>query len=124
MVQLDYSPEENAYKGVSMHAGFPNAADDSRLRALDLNTLLIERPNSTFHFRVAGKHWEGIGIFDGDIALVDRALDALSNDLVVWWHNDTFAISPYNRLPRNAMVWGVVISTIHQWKGVHYAPAT
>lgn len=123
MSTLDYNAEENAYKGISVHAGFPNAADDSRLRALDLNMLLIERPNSTFHFRIAGKQWQDLGVFDGDIALVDRALDPQKNDLVVWWHQDTFAVSPYSRLPKGAVVWGVVTATIHQLKGVRYETA-
>ena len=123
MSDLDYNPELNAYKGISVHAGFPNAADDSRLTALNLNTLLIEHPNSTFHFRVTGDDWKVIGIFDGDIALVDRALDPAKNDLVVWWHQDNFAISTYNQLPKGAVAWGVITATIHQWKGVRYEPA-
>lgn len=105
----------NNTNGVSIHAGFPNAADDRRLQALDLNQLLIPHPNSTFHFRVRGTQWEHLGIFDGDIALVDRSLHAHGNDLVVWWHNDEFAISARHRLPAGANVWGVITATIHQW---------
>jgi len=119
---LNHNPERNAYKGISVHAGFPNAADDSRLTSLDLNTLLIENPNSTFHFRVSGKDWQVIGIFDGDIALVDRALDPHKNDLVVWWRHDTFAISTFGQMPKGAQMWGVITTTIHQWKGTRYEP--
>ena len=110
---MDHGLSKNT-DGVSVHAGFPNAADDSRLQALNLNTLLIERPNSTFHFRVAGNQWQVSGIFDGDIALVDRALTPRKNDLVVWWRDDEFAISAYSKTPENADIWGVVTTTIHQ----------
>ena len=110
---MDDSLSKNM-NGVSVHAGFPNAADDSRLQALNLNTLLIERPNSTFHFRIAGKQWQTSGIFDGDIALVDRALTPQRTDLVVWWREDEFSISTYAQAPENADIWGVVTVTIHQ----------
>jgi SOS-response transcriptional repressor LexA len=123
MNDLDYNPEANDYKGVSVHAGFPNAQDDSRLQALDLNTLLVTHPNSTFHFRIAGRQWQAIGVFDGDLALVDRALDPQANDLVVWWHNDIFAVSHYHRLPKGAAMWGVITVTIHQFRSTHYEPA-
>jgi DNA polymerase V len=101
--------------GMSIHAGFPNAADDTRLKKLSLDTLLVPQPNSTFYFRIAGNQWHREGIFDGDIALVDRACRAQRNDLVIWWHDDEFAISPLYRLPPGAQTWGVVTTTIHQF---------
>jgi SOS-response transcriptional repressor LexA len=101
---------------ISVHTGFPNAADDSRLQALSLDTLLIPNPNSTFHFRVSGTHWQEIGVFDGDIALVDRAVSPRNNDIVVWVYNDEFALSLYRRVPKDAKIWGVVTATIHQFR--------
>lgn len=100
--------------GVSIHNGFPNASDDTRLKTLSLDTLLVPRPNSTYYFRIEGRLWEEIGIFDGDLALIDRALQPSPHDLVIWWHEDTFTISPRTRLPQNAEIWGVVTTTIHQ----------
>jgi len=111
--------EKLNYLGISVHAGFPNAADDTRLKALDLNTLLIKQPNSTYHFRVAGNQWWNVGIFHGDIALVDRALPPRPNDLVIWWHENEFAVSPLHKVPKQADIWGVVTTTIHQLVGTH-----
>lgn len=111
---ITYEPIEGS--SVSVHTGFPNAADDSRLQALNLNTLLIANPNSTFHFRVSGKQWHSIGIFDQDLALVDRAVQPGSNDIVVWVYNNEFALSTYNHVPKNAKVWGVITATIHQFR--------
>lgn len=101
--------------GMSIHAGFPNAADDTRLKKLSLDKLLVSQPNSTFYFRIAGSQWHNMGIFDGDLALVDRAWHPRRNDLVVWWHNDEFAISPLYTLPKNAQTWGTVTTVIHQF---------
>lgn len=102
--------------GASVHAGFPNAADDSRLKALSLDKLLVKNPNSTFYFRVAGNAWQAIGVFDDDIAIVDRALTPQGNDLVVWWLDSEFAISTYTHLPKDACTWGVITATIHMYK--------
>ncbi len=104
--------------GVSVHTGFPNPAADARLRSLDLNQLLINHSASTYFFRVRGREWETVGIFDSDIAIVDRALDASTNDIVLWWNSgpEDFCLSSLGSVPKQATVWGVVTSTIHQLK--------
>lgn len=102
--------------GVSIHTGFPNPATDTSLRSLDLNRLLISHSVSTYFFRIRGHHWHNIGIFDGDIAIVDRALDPHKSDVVIWWQEgpEAFYLSCYKDLPEEAHVWGVITSTIHQ----------
>lgn len=104
--------------GVSIHTGFPNPATDTRLHTLDFNQLLIEHTASTFMFRIRGNEWQKEGIHDGDIAIVDRALDAHRNDIVVWWHESAseFAISRLTNMPKNATIWGVITATIHQFR--------
>lgn len=102
--------------GVSVHTGFPNPAVDQRLQPLDFNKLLIENSVSTYMFRVRGSDWEATGVFDGDIAVVDRALNAGKNDVVVWWREDEFAISRRGSMPKDAAMWGVITATIHQFR--------
>ena len=68
-----------------VHAGFPNPATDASLGGLDLNKLLLRHPTSSYLFRVRGNEWERSGVFDGDIAIIDRALDPRGNDTVLWW---------------------------------------
>ncbi|HEU4913959.1 MAG TPA: S24 family peptidase [Candidatus Saccharimonadales bacterium] len=106
--------------GVSVHTGFPNPAIDERLRSLDLNHLLINHSASTYFFRVQGSEWESIGIFDGDIAIIDRALDASRNDIVLWWGADSgeFKLSALSAVPAGSNVWGVITATIHQFRRV------
>ncbi len=104
--------------GVSVHTGFPNPATDARLNSLDLNRLLITHGSSTYMFRVRGNNWEGAGVFDGDIAIVDRALDPRKNDVVLWWDEPTgeFSISQYAVMPKEASMWGVITATIHEFR--------
>ncbi len=64
-------------------AGFPAPGDDLVEKPLDLNDLLIDNPTSTFFVRVAGDSMEGAGIFDGDILVVDRSVEAIDGRIVV-----------------------------------------
>ncbi|HEY8999282.1 MAG TPA: S24 family peptidase [Candidatus Saccharimonadales bacterium] len=109
--------DEEKQHGVSVHTGFPNPATDRSLDTLDLHQLLVPRPNSMFLFRIRGNKWKTQGIFDGDIAVIDRALAPRKGDRVVWWHeaHGEFAISLFENVPHEANVWGVVTSTIHQF---------
>jgi len=110
---------ENTHQdGVSVHSGFPNPAADTTLHTLDFNQLLIRHAVSTFMFRIEGGEWASIGVFDGDIAVVDRALDPRKNDVVVWWNEPKgeFSISSYSNMPQDASLWGVITATIHQFR--------
>ncbi|MCP4261235.1 MAG: translesion error-prone DNA polymerase V autoproteolytic subunit [Ketobacter sp.] len=64
-------------------AGFPSPADDYLDRNLDLTELLIQHPAATFFCRVTGDSMKDAGIFDGDILIVDRAIQAVQGDVVV-----------------------------------------
>ena len=64
-------------------AGFPSPGDDLVEQPLDLNDLLVENPTATFFVRVAGDSMEGARIFDGDILVVDRSIEAVSGRIVV-----------------------------------------
>ena len=110
--------DEAEANGVSVHTGFPNPATDKRLHTLDFNQLLIQHMVSTFMFRVRGNEWEDAGVFDDDIAVVDRALDPRKTDVVIWWKESVgeFAISKQTDMPKGASLWGVVTATIHQFR--------
>lgn len=110
---------------VSLHAGFPNpAADRSHApdgagrsgAPLSLDKLLIKHPSSTYFFRLRGHQWENAGIFDGDIAVIDKALTPHEQDLVVWWQDSgEFYLTRWKRA-KQQNIWGVVSSVIHPRK--------
>jgi DNA polymerase V len=109
--------EEENDDAIVIHAGFPNPATDKSLVGLDLNQLLIERPISTYLFRLSGNEWASMGIFDQDIAIIDRALNPRARDLVVWWDDlGQFSISTFKGAPANSVIWGIVTSVIHQFR--------
>jgi DNA polymerase V len=67
--------------GVS--AGFPSPADDFMEAPLDLNEHLIKHPSATFYARAQGESMIGLGIFDGDLLIVDRATPPQHGDVVI-----------------------------------------
>jgi len=64
-------------------AGFPSPADDFIDSGLDLNQHLIRHPAATFFVRVSGDSMIGAGIHSGDLLVVDRALTAADDNVVI-----------------------------------------
>jgi len=64
-------------------AGFPSPGDDLVEQPLDLNDLMIDNPTATFFVRVQGDSMEGAKIFDGDILVIDRSIQAREGMIVV-----------------------------------------
>ena len=64
-------------------AGFPSPAGDYAEDGLDLNNYLVQNKPATFMFTVRGESMIGAGICDADKVVVDRALKAKHNDIVV-----------------------------------------
>ena len=64
-------------------AGFPSPADDYVEQCISLDEHLIQHRESTFFMRVAGDSMRGLGIFDGDLLVVDRALPVTHGCVVI-----------------------------------------
>jgi len=114
--------------------GFPSPAEDYRESELDINALVIAHPDATFYVRVSGDSMEGAGICEGDVLVVDRALDARENAIIVALVNgeftvqrlltidDTLFLIPenprYDPLPiteeMEFRVWGIATYCIHR----------
>lgn len=67
----------------AVHAGFPSVAQDYAAGDLSLDDRLVDHPDTTFVIRVAGDSMTGAGIFDGDLLIVDRSLEAQDGDVVI-----------------------------------------
>lgn len=63
-------------------AGFPIIADEDR-KYLTLDEYLIGDPVSSFLFTVKGDSLIGVGIYEGDVVVVERRKDAMSGDIVL-----------------------------------------
>lgn len=71
-------------------AGFPSPATDYVQNRIDLNTLLIHSPTTTYLVEVEGDSMIDIGIYPNDILIVDRSLSARNKDIVIALVDDGF----------------------------------
>lgn len=123
----------------SIKAGFPSPAEDYLGESLDFNRDMIRHPEATYYAHVDGDSMVDTGISEGDIAVIDRAVEPQNGDVVVASIDREFTIKfldmthkdegyielrPANknyepiRIDENVdfKIFGVVIWTIKKWK--------
>lgn len=124
---------ESALLG-DVRAGFPSPAEDVREK-LDLVKLLVKHKASTFFFRVSGVSMVDAALDEGDIIIVDRAIDPYNNCKAVCFIDGEYTVKrvemgdgrvrlmpanennraykPIDVTPDNDfIIWGVVTYTI------------
>ncbi|HEU6454016.1 MAG TPA: translesion error-prone DNA polymerase V autoproteolytic subunit [Roseateles sp.] len=69
--------------GVAVHAGFPSPAEDIGAKRVDLTAQLVKHPQATFLIRARGDSMRDAGIFDGDVLVVDKAVQAKNGHVVI-----------------------------------------
>ena len=112
-------------------AGFPSPATDYIEDDVDLNTHLIKNPPATFIIRVQGKSMTSVGIYDGDLLVVDRSINPKNSSTVIANINEDLVVKTFikekninylasgknkielNENP-NVIIWGVVTYVIHK----------
>lgn len=72
-------------------AGFPSPSEDIREK-LDLIKLLVKHKASTFFFRVDGVSMVDSGMDEGDIIIVDRAIDPYNNCKAVCYIDGEYTV--------------------------------
>ncbi|MEN6444713.1 MAG: translesion error-prone DNA polymerase V autoproteolytic subunit [Candidatus Cloacimonas sp.] len=115
-------------------AGFPSPAQDYIEGKLDLNEHLIAHPASTFFVKVDGFSMQGAGILPDDLLIVDRAIEANNNHIVIAIVDGELTVkrlkingTDYFLMPENDefqpiqiqegmdfIIWGVVTFVIHK----------
>jgi DNA polymerase V len=83
--------------------GFESPATDYSQLPLSLDELLIEHPSATFIGQAQGDSMQGVGIFDGDILIVDRHVVIRNNDVVVANFNGEFVCKIIDTLSRQLL---------------------
>jgi len=86
-----------AHCGIS---GFESPAAQYTQQTLSLDALLISRPTSTFFAIASGRSMERVGIFDGDILVVDRSPIPNHQDVVVSTINGNFNCKILDKINR------------------------
>lgn len=115
-----------------VEAGYPSLADDHIEEMVDMNSLLIRNPSTTFCVKVSGLSMIDAGIYEGDILLVDSSIKPGEGKIIIAAIDGMltvkrlgfFKMKPY-LLPANpdfdpipilenseVHIWGVVIKVL------------
>lgn len=131
---LDFTTSAEGRLLGDVKAGFPSPAEDIREK-LDLMKLLVRHKASTFFFRVSGVSMVDADMDEGDIIIVDRAVEPYNDCKAVCYIDGEYTVKrmeildgkvrllPANELnvkykpieiteDNNFMVWGVVTYVI------------
>ena len=115
-------------------AGFPSPATDYIEEDVDLNIHLIKNVPATFIIRVQGKSMTDVGIYDGDLLVVDKSLKPKNFSTVVANVHDELVVKNFVKTKdeqfltsgskkiedkiiinneSDILIWGVVTYVIH-----------
>ena len=116
-------------------AGFPSPATDYIEDDIDLNSHLITNAPATFIIRVQGKSMNNVGIYDGDLLIVDKSLNPKNFSTVIANINEELVVKTLVKSKDNnyltsgskntsdrinltdnpeIIIWGVVTYVIHK----------
>ena len=116
-------------------AGFPSPATDYIEDDIDLNSHLITNAPATFIIRVQGKSMTNVGIYDGDLLIVDKSLNPKNFSTVIANINEELVVKTLVKGKSNnyltsgskntsdridltdnpeIIIWGVVTYVIHK----------
>ena len=76
-------------------AGFPSPATDYIEEDVDLNVHLIKNVPATFIIRVQGKSMTNVGIYDGDLLVVDKSLKPKNFSTVIANVHDELVVKSF-----------------------------
>lgn len=96
IVKGEFAKQLSLQIAPAIKAGFPSPAEDYLQDRIDFNRDLIKHPEATFYGRVSGDSMIGVGIYDGDIAVIDRAEEPKDKDIVVAYVNGEFTLKFLN----------------------------
>ena len=82
----------------SVPAGFPSPAEDHMDIPLDLNEHLIRHPAATFYVYAKGNSMQNSGIYDGDLLIVDRAVEPKFKNIVIAVIDGEFTVKRISKI--------------------------
>lgn len=130
--QLGPSSTFLQYVDTRVPAGFPSPAADYEEVTLSIDELIDLRTPHVYLVRVEGPSMIGAGIYDGDVLVVNKALEARSGHVVVAYVDGGMTVKrlqitpagiwlqpenpDYRAIPvtESLHVWGVATHNLHQ----------
>jgi DNA polymerase V len=93
--------------------GFESPAAEYIELGISIDELIIKHPNATFIGIASGQSMQEVGIFDGDLLVIDRAEDVSTGDIIVASYNGSFVCKIIDKSKR------LLISASKDYKSVY-----
>ena len=126
---------ELPFYDVGIQAGFPSTADDFIELSIDINKEYIKNRDFTFFAKVKGHSMKNVGIFDGDLLIIDKSIEPQDNKIAICQVDGDFTVKrikidndtvwliaeneAYNPIKVTAdnelMIWGIVVASIKKF---------
>ena len=114
---IDNSLNKNYHK--IMITGFPSPAQGYESKGIDLNNVLIRHPSATVFMQIESSSYMNMGIYNGDILIVDRAKRITPNSLVVYESEGHFVLGRVFNIKKSledTIITGAITHVIHTVK--------
>lgn len=99
-----------------MITGFPSPAQGYEDKTVDLNSFFIKHPAATVFMQIDSSRYVRMGIYEGDLLIIDRAKTLKKNSLVVYEANGEFNIGRILNINKEAIITGCITHVIHTVK--------
>lgn len=96
-----------------MITGFPSPAQGYEDIRFDLNSLYIKHPAATVFMTVDSNRYVKMGIYNGDLLIIDRAKAIKQNSLVIYECDGSFVIGRVYNIKNEAQITGAITHVIH-----------
>jgi DNA polymerase V len=81
----------------SIQAGFTSPAENHIEKVVSLDDLCITNPEATYFVRTIGDSMIDAGIWEGDVMVVNSAIEHYEGRIVVAWLNDGFTVKWFHQ---------------------------
>lgn len=93
---------------------------------ISLDSYLVNDKNATFFFKNQSDNYKSLGVFKGDIVVIDRSLSPCENDVVLVFSDGSYKLMNYHkkiwqekRLIGNdneSLLWGVMSASVRTFR--------
>ncbi|MGM5630946.1 translesion error-prone DNA polymerase V autoproteolytic subunit [Apibacter raozihei] len=104
-------------------AGFPSPASDFPMQKIDLNEELVRDPETTFLARVNGDSMKDLRIFDGDLIIVDKALEPQNGNIAVCFIDGDFTLKRLKIVKEKGLIREIILLPENkEYKPIYVTP--
>ena len=101
-----------------MITGFPSPGQGYEENTIDLNSHLVRHPAATVFMKIENSRYVHMGIYKGDLLIIDRAKKIGKNSLVVYEWEGHFTLGRVFNIQQEAVITGAVTHVIHTVKEI------